>query len=908
MSPAREKVLIFGTLGALGCLIGCVVGEGLLAAALPARTGEGSATPSLALRPETTPQAADQAAEPPKIERRAVAAPPPPELPVLAKRQAPQPAIPPGSQAPVLSKREPPPPLPPEIQKRLDEAGGKSGQLQFTLIWNNRNDLDLHCTDPNGVEIFYNHTKAEKSGGHLDVDRNVGGETLTPIENIYFPSNAPPGRYRVYAHHFARKGSPDPTEYTVNILIENRRLSFEGKISSGDDKRLIHEFTLPGLRVAVSPEAVLYRGSKNTFRVRVERHRLNKDPVRLTFAGDRLDLNLPDEVTIPENEDEAVVEVGTDTAAKLATRKLRVVAEGKFGKAEAVCAVAVQAPPASLQLTTPREVVVFPGGTNTISVRLDRQHNNQPVRLSFADESSGLVLPADVIVPGDRNEAEFEVAALLRAEAGSRKVRVAASGAHGKVEADCLVTVNIPSASLQLAVPKTVIVQAGESNRMTVRIARDWFDAPVYVRSRAANGVTIGGAIIPADRDSTELGVSAGPEAKEGTFTITLAANGGTATAETAVVVEVRPVPPAPAPAAMTTPVSSWSWRLVLVIGVWTALLAIGLSLALVVGQNHYLGRPWLTGRELGVVLAGGGLAGLVAGAIGQTLFSLVARSGIPPEFGFLAGWSLLGGLLGRGVCCFIPNLHASRSTLAGVVGGLLGALAFTVISKLSDVSGRFVGAAILGCCIGLMVALVELACRGAWLEVRYGSREMITVNLGPEPVKIGGDSTVCTVWARGATPIALRFFIRDGEVVCDNPVMKREIAVSDGFTKEVGNVTVIVHTGTNSLAAPATRPAPCLRAKPMPSRISSENDFDPFPVAVNAPQPTTPQPVATPATPVAVKTPVPKPPLPPAVPVATKTLPTPTRSKHPDACLGCGRVNTGKPKQRYCMICDRSY
>jgi hypothetical protein len=260
-----------------------------------------------------------------------------------------------------------------------------------------------------------------------------------------------------------------------------------------------------------------------------------------------------------------------------------------------------------------------------------------------------------VTVPGDRDEAAFEVIALPRAEAGPRTLRVTASGQHGTTEADCLVTVTIPPVSLQLAAPKTVIVQAGEPNRSPVRIARDWFEGPVYVRGRTVNGVTVGDGVIPADRDGIELAVSAVPDAKEGTFAFTLAASGGTATAETDVDVVVRPVPPPPTPTA-AMPISSWSWRLVLVIGAWTALLAIGLSLALVVGQNRYLARPWLSGRQGLAVLVGGGLARLVAGAIGQTFFSLVAGTGIPPEVGFLAGWSLLGGLLGRGLCCFIPT------------------------------------------------------------------------------------------------------------------------------------------------------------------------------------------------------------------------------------------------------------
>jgi hypothetical protein len=225
------------------------------------------------------------------------------------------------------------------------------------------------------------------------------------------------------------------------------------------------------------------------------------------------------------------------------------------------------------------------------------------------------------------------------------------------------------------------------------------------------------------------------------------------------------------------------------------------------------------------------------------------------------------------------------------------------LISKLGDVSGRLMGAAILGGCLGLLVALVEWACRGAWLEVRYGLRELIAVNLGLEPVQIGSDSTACTVWARRAAPVALRIFLRDGTVVCKNPVMKRELAVLEGFSKEVCNVTVIVHTGPGSASTTSTRVTLPVPTKPTPSGTVTEIDFDSVLTSTNAPLPV-PRPVAGPSAPVVVKADVPKTPS----PGTTKTSPTPARSKHPDACPGCGRVNTSQPKQRHCVICDRNY
>src|SRR5262249_47416569 len=117
-SVGTRKMLAFGLLGALGCLVAWALGEGLLAAS---SGSEEEKRPSGLL------------------------APPPPELPAKETEQPPPPAEP-GAVAPPKA----PPPPPPEMQKRLKEAGGKTGYIQVSLRWDNRNDLDLHCVDPSG--------------------------------------------------------------------------------------------------------------------------------------------------------------------------------------------------------------------------------------------------------------------------------------------------------------------------------------------------------------------------------------------------------------------------------------------------------------------------------------------------------------------------------------------------------------------------------------------------------------------------------------------------------------------------------------------------------------------------------------------------------------------------------------
>ncbi len=351
--------------------------------------------------------------------------------------------------------------------------------------------------------------------------------------------------------------------------------------------------------------------------------------------------------------------------------------------------------------------------------------------------------------------------------------------------------------------------------------------------------------------------------------------------------------------------------KIVLRSGVWTGAIAALVCLALLAGQNHYLrgSLPPVGGVVAG--LFGGLVVGLIGGAAGQGLFFLAPENTTLANAFRIFGWTLLGGLAGVGLALFIPNMKWTHGLLGGAVGGAAGALGFILVSSVTgELVGRLVGGLVLGLGIGLMVAVAETAFRRAWLEVRYGEREKITVTLGPEPVKVGSDARACTVWARGAPPVAMRFFVRDGTVICDDVTARRESSVADGFEKEIGTLTVTVRTGSGASpsAAPERREVPASR--PKKESVPQTHDDDDFnlpmpaasaPVARPQPQPAPPKPpVPTATRPPVPRAPVAKPPAP--KPVITAPV------KNPQGCPGCGRVIPGKPGQRYCMICDQTF
>jgi Ca-activated chloride channel family protein len=119
-----------------------------------------------------------------------------------------------------------------EFSGRLSQAGAQSGDIRVSLLWNNRNDLDIHVVTPRQEEIFYGHTR-DAAGGFLDVDMNVGGETTKPVENIFWAQGrAPQGQYRVfvqnYGYHESKRG---PTTFQVEIKNGNEYSYFEGTVS-----------------------------------------------------------------------------------------------------------------------------------------------------------------------------------------------------------------------------------------------------------------------------------------------------------------------------------------------------------------------------------------------------------------------------------------------------------------------------------------------------------------------------------------------------------------------------------------------------------------------------------------------------------------------------------------------------
>jgi hypothetical protein len=132
--------------------------------------------------------------------------------------------------------------LDPSLQ-RLRDAGGRIGELNVVLIWNTTDDLDLHIICPNGAKIYFGNKEA--CGGALDVDRNAGATTNTPVESTVWARPAS-GRYSVLVDPYSVSGRP--VEYTLYVYVKGElvpEMTRRGTVSSGQRSSRALDFTYP---------------------------------------------------------------------------------------------------------------------------------------------------------------------------------------------------------------------------------------------------------------------------------------------------------------------------------------------------------------------------------------------------------------------------------------------------------------------------------------------------------------------------------------------------------------------------------------------------------------------------------------------------------------------------------------
>lgn len=120
-----------------------------------------------------------------------------------------------------------------------------TGDVQILLSWDNYNDLDLICTDPEGKTVWYKNRRVP-SGGQLEIDMNVEyPDSKTPIENIYWPPGAAPnGTYNVYIKYFKQHQNISTNPFKITVKYGEKTDEYTGTINNVKETVHVCTFSL----------------------------------------------------------------------------------------------------------------------------------------------------------------------------------------------------------------------------------------------------------------------------------------------------------------------------------------------------------------------------------------------------------------------------------------------------------------------------------------------------------------------------------------------------------------------------------------------------------------------------------------------------------------------------------------
>ena len=129
-------------------------------------------------------------------------------------------------------------------KESINNVEVKTGNPQFTLIWDSDADLDLHVLEPGGSHLYWENRHGA-NGGELDVD-DVDG--LGP-ENVFWggglnQGNGPPGEYRWYVHYYGNLRGNSSTKWRVRVKYNGTYKVFEGKLNAIGQRTKTYSFKI----------------------------------------------------------------------------------------------------------------------------------------------------------------------------------------------------------------------------------------------------------------------------------------------------------------------------------------------------------------------------------------------------------------------------------------------------------------------------------------------------------------------------------------------------------------------------------------------------------------------------------------------------------------------------------------
>jgi hypothetical protein len=253
----------------------------------------------------------------------------------------------------------------------------------------------------------------------------------------------------------------------------------------------------------------------------------------------------------------------------------------------------------------------------------------------------------------------------------------------------------------------------------------------------------------------------------------------------------------------------------------WFGLVGAGIATAIMFGYYYYIkGKP-----QIKQALKNGGLFGLIAGAVSGAIAEVIF-SGIGDgenELLRVICWGIAGSLLGLGLSKRIPNLGMLRGAGGGGVGGVLGGCLFILFAyTLSGTAGRLAGCGAIGFWIGIMLVVAETLFNKAWLVISDDTGVNRTLTIGAEPVTFGSDDNLSIICIPNVSPLAMRFQLEAGQIVCENFDSGAVTYLRSGDQKRLGNCTITVGNSDLPAQTEAKVPPTFISAKPAVNSFAS--------------------------------------------------------------------------------------